>query len=685
MSRIILWCVVAIFAGLIGAYAQNPIFICGDQALAEYGHRLPGDGSIENPYILAYGSLVVERADYGLWIENTRSHLIIESWSISGVLSPNATGAIVLRNCQNVVIRNCLLRENRTALSLQRSTNIRVENNTLVGNEFGIVLDMFAEGNTFIGNQLENCINAQASRPNSWSDGERGNCWSDFDGYSSTYWISQGNLDRHPSSLDTCPVLADTLPPVFLGSTSGVFEIESGSEPVEHAEFICAQDDVDGKVVCGIPLSEIDPCRLDQEQRVTIEACDESGNCIAKEIRVRFIDTTPPRILFDSSNPLILDRGESAESLLTRPILEDECNRNVSLKLDASQLDSCTLGEYDVDFIATDPSGNTTRLSKLVRVVDSLPPQITLLGDNPLLLELNGLLRTEDPGVIVTEVSECEFQGTLNVTYNSVDSSEPGVYELRYQACDRSQNCAEATRQVIVGLGAPPQLPEELPLGPAIASWELVDSAIQCIIQVGQLGPGTYLNQLYFGEILKAIALQIPPIFKFPLQCRFIDPSGGQLMDFRLRFDSWSQLSTHSSSLDILLTNSGTVGIQADKGWYWNASHSAEDARARAEALVRYMVEGPRIVLVRAHIETYDAPMQFYVDVSYFKNWTLSSSLLDVLRNQTETLAIMIQRALHGFVRTAISVLDDDYGLLYRGMKFEGTNQWVEGYVHPSL
>jgi parallel beta-helix repeat protein len=110
-----------------------------------------------------------------------------------------------------VVIRHCELTGNRIGIALQHSSGIRIEHNSILDSVFGIILDSLSEGNTLVDNRLQNETNAVASAPNVWTEGGRGNCWSDFRG--GPYQIGPGNDDLSPSSLDECHDSRDVAAP----------------------------------------------------------------------------------------------------------------------------------------------------------------------------------------------------------------------------------------------------------------------------------------------------------------------------------------------------------------------------------------------------------------------------------------------------------------------------------------
>ncbi|MFC2095546.1 immunoglobulin-like domain-containing protein [Candidatus Bipolaricaulota bacterium] len=673
-------------------FADEPFFVYGEANLAAFMQGLSGNGTEQNPYRLSLGRIDIERGDYGLWLENIDSFLIVERCDISGVLSPTSVGAIVLRNCRNVVIRDCEIRNNRTAIAIYRSESIRVENNLLIDNQFGIMLDMFSENNTFIANRLDNGVNANATRPNTWSRGGIGNCWSSSSSDGDAYTIAPWNRDYHPTSFCCCPEAVDappppvdSTPPTFYGSTTGVFEFESGADLVDMPRLVCAQDDRDGAILCTIALETINPCLLDQDQTATIEACDESGNCSEKEISVRIVDTTPPQILFNAPGPLAFEMGIPLESLLETVSAADACSANVPLRIDYQNLDTCTPGEGEVTFIATDAAGNVSEEDRVVRIVDTQAPSIELLGDNPWLVELNAPIQETDPGIVITESFGCDFVGSEQEIYDAVDTSNPGIYEIVYSACDASANCSETIRQVIVGMGLPPDIEDASPLEATYQKWAMEGDIIRCVIEIGNTDSATYPIQLYFGAILKAIALKMPPNIELPLHYEFVSEANESLYVGELNDRSRALLTTESTVLDVFLADEPIEDQLREQGDFRVPAGGIADARLRADAVVRYYAEGPSAVLVKAYVESYNSPVQFFVDVSYYEAWELSQSLHNLLADQTKSIAAMIQTAMHDHTGVAISAFDEEYGLLYRGMILAGAAEWVEGFVHPSL
>ncbi len=110
------------------------------------------------------------------------------------------------------------------------------------------------------------------------------------------------------------------------------------------------------------------------------------------------------------------------------------------------------MGEYDVTYNVRDSAGNAApQQVRLVRVVDTTPPVIIVLGANPLMLE-----RGEpfvDPGATASDTLDGNLTDQLQVTGAMIDTEVVGRYTIRYQVLDAAGNAAEVSRIVEV---APP-------------------------------------------------------------------------------------------------------------------------------------------------------------------------------------------------------------------------------------
>ncbi len=164
-----------------------------------------------------------------------------------------------------------------------------------------------------------------------------------------------------------------------------------------------------------------------------------------KERTAKIKDTTPPTITLKGENPQIIEFGQKYQEL--GATLSDDKDSNPTLIIDTSKLNLDKLGEYKVIYIAKDSAGNEANATRIVKVVDTTPPTITLFGDNNITLELN------------EEYKEAGFEAIDNYDGNitnkvkilgSVQTDTAKTYTLTYSVTDSSNNSATATRTITV-------------------------------------------------------------------------------------------------------------------------------------------------------------------------------------------------------------------------------------------
>ena len=108
-------------------------------------------------------------------------------------------------------------------------------------------------------------------------------------------------------------------------------------------------------------------------------------------------------------------------------------------------VDSDIVGSYTITYTATDSSGNTSTATRVVNVVDTTSPTITVTGDNPMTIEVGSTFT--DPGATVIDNYDNDVEIT---TTGTVDSDTVGSYTITYTATDSSGNTSTATRVVNV-------------------------------------------------------------------------------------------------------------------------------------------------------------------------------------------------------------------------------------------
>ncbi len=110
------------------------------------------------------------------------------------------------------------------------------------------------------------------------------------------------------------------------------------------------------------------------------------------------------------------------------------------------------LGVHVITLEVDDGNGEQDTDTVQITVEDTTPPDITLNGDNPMVLEC-AIDSYDEPGAVVTDI--CDDDPMLDIT-GTVDTATPGTYPITYTATDASSNMAQEIRDVFVVDTTPP-------------------------------------------------------------------------------------------------------------------------------------------------------------------------------------------------------------------------------------
>jgi len=152
-------------------------------------------------------------------------------------------------------------------------------------------------------------------------------------------------------------------------------------------------------------------------------------------------DDVPPVITITGSNPASVELGGAYSDAGATAFDAYHGATNVT---SSGSVDTSTLGSYIITYTATDLSGNTASAIRVVNVVDTTAPVVTVTGDNPATVELGGTYT--DAGATSTDASA----SYAVVTTGTVDTDTVGEYTLTYTSTDSSGNAGTATRTVNV-------------------------------------------------------------------------------------------------------------------------------------------------------------------------------------------------------------------------------------------
>ena len=159
-----------------------------------------------------------------------------------------------------------------------------------------------------------------------------------------------------------------------------------------------------------------------------------------------FISISETTITLIGDNPLILEAGNT----FTDPgaIASDINGNDISNLIEVTgSIDINTVGSYTFTYTLSDSNGNiTSSVSRIVNVIYVSAPTITLVGDNPLTLEVGSVF--SDPGATAIDAYDGDLTNSIVVTGN-VDVSTVGNYTLSYNVTDSSGNPAATVSRTV--------------------------------------------------------------------------------------------------------------------------------------------------------------------------------------------------------------------------------------------
>lgn len=229
-----------------------------------------------------------------------------------------------------------------------------------------------------------------------------------------------------------------------------------------------ANDILDGVLTGSISTtSNLDPSKIGI-YTIKYSATDSRNNVGTVERLVTVLDTTAPVIVLTGADTvkheILLPYTDLGSTItdnhddLTTITVETTSEPNVEKE-----------GEYKYTFCATDQSGNTTCITRIVQVADRTAPTITLRGDAAINHEVNTPFN--DPWVLVSDNFTRNVTITTGGTYDGTPD-ELGTFTIWYYAEDEAGNKDSVSRELTLEDTTPPSITLEGDETVEVERWE---------------------------------------------------------------------------------------------------------------------------------------------------------------------------------------------------------------------
>ncbi len=263
-----------------------------------------------------------------------------------------------------------------------------------------------------------------------------------FDSYQlGTYHIPVTAIDQFSNSATkvvTVDVVDKTGPVISQkGKNNGyVVNVEIHSK-TDIYDYIQAIDNVDGDVT---PFIEVDR-QLDTTvmgiQTITMKATDTSGNTSIKIMEFLVSDTEAPKIQYKNKDQVTIDYGSSFK-YSDHVSITDNYDQVVSSVKVNGDVNTKSIGSYDIDIVATDSSGNASEKELKVNVKDISGPQLTLTKKS---VTIKVGQSFNPKSYLKSSIDNYDGDITNQVTISgSVNTKKAGTYTLTYTSKDTTGN-----------------------------------------------------------------------------------------------------------------------------------------------------------------------------------------------------------------------------------------------------
>jgi uncharacterized protein (TIGR02145 family) len=176
---------------------------------------------------------------------------------------------------------------------------------------------------------------------------------------------------------------------------------------------------------------------------------DSAGNTstVTRTVIVRDIEV--PIIALNGNNPFQINQGAvyNDPGATATDNVDGDISQNIVTT--PANLNTSEAGTFTITYSVSDAAGNSAiPKTRTVNVLDTEPPVITLLGENPIAINQGDTYT--DPGVSATDNVDGHLTSSIIIDTSALDTSVPGTYTVTYSVTDSAGNTSTVTRTVNV-------------------------------------------------------------------------------------------------------------------------------------------------------------------------------------------------------------------------------------------
>lgn len=239
--------------------------------------------------------------------------------------------------------------------------------------------------------------------------------------------------------------IPDITPPVLSLVGNATIELEAGTSYTESGAN--ATDNIDGDISARVSSSGNVDTNAIGTYSITYNVSDSSGNNATPITRtVTVVDTTPPVISLIGEANITLEVGSNYTDAGANA--NDAVDGDITARVSSTgSVDTNATGSYTINYNVKDNSDNNAiPATRVVSIVDTTPPVLTLIGDANITLE-SGLTYL-DLGASAIDNLDGDISANVS-TMGSLDTFVTGTYILIYNVSDATGNSAMSLSRTI--------------------------------------------------------------------------------------------------------------------------------------------------------------------------------------------------------------------------------------------
>ncbi len=252
-------------------------------------------------------------------------------------------------------------------------------------------------------------------------------------------WTATDEAGNSASATQTVTVVDTTAPTVTVPPGSIIVEATALLTPVDLGTG-SAKDLVDGDIT-PTP-SPAGPFAVGVHF-ITWSATDAHNNIGTATQMITVKDTTPPTLTLQGSSPVTIEAGDPYHEFgATGFDLVD--GDLFTATVNYGQLNTLVPAAYSVIYRISDAAGNVGRISRIVVVVDTTPPELTVPAD--VTVDATGDLTVVDIGT----ATATDIVGVTSISSDAPASYPVGVATVTWIATDATGNLTSDTQLITV-------------------------------------------------------------------------------------------------------------------------------------------------------------------------------------------------------------------------------------------